>query len=294
MNLNFSSFGEHFSWRDEPGPRKSKKEELAKEPGWAFDGTTLSIAAPVGSDFWQHTYYTPILVKDKGPLCVVDVPLNLIIEREITMETRLRINPLSQFDQGGLFVRYSSQCWMKAGIEYCDRTVRLSAVVTNGGFSDWSTQILAHTKRTADSNSSQSNSSTSASNSVSGSLANSRTSDSGVIELGLRLTLCKDFAVVFEFTLDDAKEQQQQQQHQFPQGSVIADSHNQASGCTWNFVRICRLGSPQEPLEDANSVQLGPFACCPLAQRGCIAEFTDFHITPGRKVRHENSEELDH
>lgn len=287
MNLNFACFDEHFSWRDEPGPRKSKKEDLAKDAGWVFDGTTLSIAAPVGSDFWQHTYYTPLLVKDKGPLCVVDVPLNLILDREMTMETRMRINPLSQFDQGGLFIRYSSQCWMKAGIEYCDRTIRLSAVVTNGGFSDWSTQILAHVPK-QNGDSTDSNTSASASASASGSLANSRNDENGVIELGLRLTMCKDYSVVFEFTLDAKDQEQARHSH----AVVEFEECNKGTG-NWNFVRICRLGSPSETLEDTNSVQLGPFACCPLAQRGCVAEFTDFHITPGRKVRHENSD-VDH
>jgi regulation of enolase protein 1 (concanavalin A-like superfamily) len=279
MNLNFSGFDEHFSWRNEPGPRKSKKDELDKNVGWFFDGSTLSIAAPVGRDFWQHTYYTPLLVKDDGPLCLVDVPLTLITDREITMETRMRINPKSQFDQGGLFIRYNSQCWMKAGIEYCDRTVRLSAVVTNAGFSDWSTQILfrAPAPRSDNSNSSASSadSATSSSgSSVSHSLSSSASGcavgdGSGAIDLGLRLTLCKDYAVVFEFTLDGAKE----------------------ASSNWNFVRICRLGSANEVLEDANSVQLGPFACCPIAQKGCVAEFSDFHITPGRKVRHKLSED---
>lgn len=263
MHLNFTSFDEHFTWRDEPGPRKSKKEELTNSGGWVFDGTTLSIAAPVGSDFWQNTYYSPLLVKDKGPLCVVDVPLSLITDREITMETRMRINPTAQFDQGGLFIRYSSQCWMKAGIEYCDHTIRLSAVVTNGGWSDWSTQIVSHTGPK---------------DLEFGNTAKDllTPNSAGQIELSLRLTMCRDHAVVFEYSLD-------------PVAKTSLGEGASAASQKWNFVRICRLGSPQEPLEDQNSVQLGPFACCPLAQNGCIVDFTDFHITPGRKVQHKNS-----
>jgi regulation of enolase protein 1 (concanavalin A-like superfamily) len=37
-------------------------------------------------------------------------------------------------------VRVDDRCWVKAGIEFTDGVPRLSCVVTNDGYSDWSTQ----------------------------------------------------------------------------------------------------------------------------------------------------------
>ena len=47
--------------------------------------------------------------------------------------------PGAQFDQGGLFVRFDSETWIKTGIEVVDDRPKLGCVVTNE-FSDWSTQ----------------------------------------------------------------------------------------------------------------------------------------------------------
>ena len=55
------------------------------------------------------------------------------------MEVTFELTPVRQFDQGGLFVRFDKEHWIKAGIEVVDGTPRLSCVVTNG-HSDWSTQ----------------------------------------------------------------------------------------------------------------------------------------------------------
>ena len=41
-------------------------------------------------------------------------------------------------------IRITSDVWVKAGIEYSDGKPRLSCVVTNEGYSDWSTQIWPH------------------------------------------------------------------------------------------------------------------------------------------------------
>jgi hypothetical protein len=49
--------------------------------------------------------------------------------------------------QVGLFVDISDDCFVKAGLEFADGKLRLSVVVTNGGFSDWSTQVRAGPKR---------------------------------------------------------------------------------------------------------------------------------------------------
>lgn len=42
-----------------------------------------------------------------------------------------------QFDQAGIFVRASSERWVKAGVEFADGRPQVGAVVTDG-YSDWS------------------------------------------------------------------------------------------------------------------------------------------------------------
>jgi regulation of enolase protein 1 (concanavalin A-like superfamily) len=59
---------------------------------------------------------------------------------EGTLTTAFTLYPKAQFDQAGIMVLVNENCWVKAGIEFTDGVPRLSCVVTNDGFSDWSTQ----------------------------------------------------------------------------------------------------------------------------------------------------------
>jgi hypothetical protein len=61
-------------------------------------------------------------------------------EKDFVIETSFLLTPLNQFDQAGLIVHCNSECWVKTGLEYVDGKARLSCVVTNHGYSDWSTQ----------------------------------------------------------------------------------------------------------------------------------------------------------
>jgi regulation of enolase protein 1 (concanavalin A-like superfamily) len=57
------------------------------------------------------------------------------------LTTHVRFHPVHQYDQAGLMVRLSPACWLKTSVEYePDEPSRLGVVVTNRGFSDWSTQ----------------------------------------------------------------------------------------------------------------------------------------------------------
>ena len=48
---------------------------------------------------------------------------------------------IHQYDQAGLMIRVSKDFWLKTSVEYEDDTLsRLGVVVTNFGYSDWSTQ----------------------------------------------------------------------------------------------------------------------------------------------------------
>jgi uncharacterized protein len=125
------------------------------------------------TDFWQKTYYEPVLVADNAPY------LYHVIQpggRRWTMGTQFALVAESNFDQAGLFLRVDTDHWIKAGIEFVDDRPRLSCVVTNG-YSDWSTQVV--NTKTAGNHSS--------------------------IRCKLRLHGCADASFVVEAWMDDAE-----------------------------------------------------------------------------------------
>jgi uncharacterized protein len=87
-----------------------------------------------GTDFWQRTHYG--FRADNGHF------LRLSVSGNFVLTTQLTAAPRHQYDQAGLMLRLSPDCWLKTSIEHePDETFdRLGAVVTNHGYSDWSTQ----------------------------------------------------------------------------------------------------------------------------------------------------------
>ena len=106
-------------------------------PAAAPCGCAGLLCAPLAKlDAWARTFYDPILIKDDLAALTVPVPAHT----EATVDVDLALTPLAQFDQGGVFVWVADGCFVKAGLEFADGTPRLSVVVTNNGWSDWSTQ----------------------------------------------------------------------------------------------------------------------------------------------------------
>lgn len=100
------------------------------------DGQQLRIEPDAGTDFWQKTHYG--FEADNGHFLYADV------DGDFTMTTHVAFHPVHQYDQAGLMVRLSHDCWLKTSIEFePDEPSRLGAVVTNHGYSDWSTQSVA-------------------------------------------------------------------------------------------------------------------------------------------------------
>lgn len=116
-----------FQWHCEPA-------------SWDLDATarTLAIRTIERSDFWQRTHYG--FRADNGHF------LWTAIEGDFQMTVDVHMAPLHQYDQAGLMVRLSDSCWIKASVEYEDGPMsRLGCVVTNRGYSDWSTQDIPAT-----------------------------------------------------------------------------------------------------------------------------------------------------
>ncbi len=98
----------------------------------------LIVATRANTDFWQRTHYG--FRVDNGHCLLARC------DGRFTLSTFVRFRAVHQYDQAGLIVRVSPDCWLKTSIEYePDGANRLGAVVTNGGWSDWSTQDVAKT-----------------------------------------------------------------------------------------------------------------------------------------------------
>lgn len=70
------------------------------------------------------------------------------IDSDLEMTTEVRFEPIHQYDQAGLLVRFSPSCWLKTSVEYePDGPSRLGVVVTNRGYSDSSTQDVSRDRR---------------------------------------------------------------------------------------------------------------------------------------------------
>jgi regulation of enolase protein 1 (concanavalin A-like superfamily) len=105
---------------------------------WHMRDSCLVIEPDAKTDYWQKTHYG--FVADNGHFLFADVTGDGIIT------TKVRFHPVNQYDQAGLMVRFSPQCWLKTSVEYePDEPNKLGAVVTNYGYSDWSTQNFSDT-----------------------------------------------------------------------------------------------------------------------------------------------------
>ena len=114
----------------------SKLSWLNPPQNWQTGPSGLIIEPDAETDFWQRTHYG--FQADNGHFLFAQIAGNF------TATTRVRFNPAHQYDQAGLMVRLSKQCWLKTSIEYePDGPNMLGAVVTNNAYSDWSSQAVA-------------------------------------------------------------------------------------------------------------------------------------------------------
>ncbi len=126
MNLNESFDSETFnsllSWHNPPAR-------------WRVDceRSRLVIEPDAGTDFWQRTHYG--FRAGNGHL------LKAEIHGDAVIGSRFQSYPVHQYDQAGLMVWFSDDCWLKTSVEFENvGPSQLGAVVTNAGFSDWSMQ----------------------------------------------------------------------------------------------------------------------------------------------------------
>jgi regulation of enolase protein 1 (concanavalin A-like superfamily) len=138
-DMNDSPLFEDFS-KPDLSPRLSWRCEPAS---WRVDSAAmcLQLNPDATTDFWQRTHYG--FEVDNGHFLYLEAAGDFVLTTKVTS------NPLHQYDQAGLMVRLSPACWLKTSVEFePDGSSRLGAVVTNGQYSDWSTQPIAAEVRT--------------------------------------------------------------------------------------------------------------------------------------------------
>ncbi|MCC7499526.1 MAG: DUF1349 domain-containing protein [Bryobacterales bacterium] len=100
---------------------------------WEVDPASRRLVVePAGhTDYWSKTAYG--FEADNGPALLAEA------QGDFVLATRVRFHPAHRYDQAGLLVLCSRQCWLKTSVEYePDGPAHLGAVVTNRGYSDWS------------------------------------------------------------------------------------------------------------------------------------------------------------
>lgn len=107
---------------------------------WESGQGWLTVRPGAKTDYWQKTHYG--FSADNGPF------LYLPVQGDFVLATHVRFFPANQYDQAGLLVRLSPDCWLKTSVEFeTEGPNRLGAVVTTYGYSDWSTQDFSPEQR---------------------------------------------------------------------------------------------------------------------------------------------------
>ena len=122
-NFNKNNLNTDLSWHHEPS-------------NWGLKNNQLHVFPDTETDFWQRTHYG--FKADNGHFLYTELTGDFVLETEVECDFK------HQYDQAGLMVRVSDQCWIKTSVEFeSNEPNKLGVVVTNNGYSDWSTQDVA-------------------------------------------------------------------------------------------------------------------------------------------------------
>ena len=101
----------------------------------------IEIITNPNTDLWQRTYYH--FRNDNAPCLQFNIK-----DKYFSFSIKTQFNSKHRFDQCGIVMYLNSDNWLKASIEYENNIYQhLGSVVTNNGYSDWSTtEITANIK----------------------------------------------------------------------------------------------------------------------------------------------------
>lgn len=92
----------------------------------------IEIITEPNTDLWQRTYYH--FRNDNAPVLQMETD-----EKFFSFVVKTEFESKHRYDQCGIAVYLDSDNWLKASMEYENKKIqRLGAVVTNNGYSDWS------------------------------------------------------------------------------------------------------------------------------------------------------------
>lgn len=112
-------------------------------PTWYITHPTnmLEMSPGYRGDLWMRTYYPWALKNNHFNASALLAPVPFW--QNATLELTYTITPKVFYDHAGALVLVDEGTWVKAGIEhFAVGGPHLSVVVTNNGFSDWSTRPL--------------------------------------------------------------------------------------------------------------------------------------------------------
>ncbi len=99
---------------------------------YAVTEDKVTIITDPHTDLWQRTYYH--FRNDNAPILQTQTD-----EKYFSFAVKTDFDTKVRYDQSGIIMYLDSENWIKASIEYENDTIqRLGCVVTNNGYSDWS------------------------------------------------------------------------------------------------------------------------------------------------------------
>lgn len=111
----------------------NKLEWTRKPQKYDIQDQKIIITTEPETDLWQRTYYG--FRNDNAPVLQMKTS-----EKYFSFIVKTEFNSKRRFDQCGVVMYLNSDNWLKASIEYENEEFqRLGSVVTNRGYSDWTT-----------------------------------------------------------------------------------------------------------------------------------------------------------
>lgn len=107
--------------------------EWMRAPGlYTVTVDRVEIVTESKTDLWQRTYYH--FRNDSAPVLQLRTK-----EKFFSFTVKVYSDCRHRFDQAGIVMYLGPDCWLKASMEYENEQIqRLGSVVTNNGYSDWS------------------------------------------------------------------------------------------------------------------------------------------------------------